>query len=211
MSDRIQVFHSSAPSRSLDIWSPTKFMVGYQLYESYPISDEMCDFLKIPHGTERSIKELSSGVIQYCKSLGLMNGIKIVKDDTLISLLNLTPKDNLSVLHLERHLYQHFILPAEQEFITWWLSRKCPSLVSVNASRFNGNDISNLQDFMVRKRYSMVKFMLYLDLAVDEGCAPCGCETDSEKCYYHAFGNEDTAECGCSKLYKVICAFHAKH
>lgn len=75
------------------------------------ISDEMCDFLNIPHGTFKSRVDVTRGVNAYIKENNLQNPVdkrRILPDDTLIRILNLTITQPLTYFNLQTHLTQHF-------------------------------------------------------------------------------------------------------
>ena len=77
-----------------------------------PISDALCTFLGIAKGTPLSRSEVTTRVCKYAKDHSLMNKQVIKADAALRKLLNLTEKDELKILNLQRYLKPHYIKPA---------------------------------------------------------------------------------------------------
>jgi chromatin remodeling complex protein RSC6 len=77
-----------------------------------PISDALCTFLGIAKGTPLSRSEVTTRVCRYAKEHSLMNKQVIKADAALRKLLNLTEKDELKILNLQRYLKPHYIKPA---------------------------------------------------------------------------------------------------
>jgi chromatin remodeling complex protein RSC6 len=77
-----------------------------------PISDALCTFLGVAKGTPLSRSEVTTRVCRYAKDHSLMNKQVIKADAALRKLLNLTEKDELKILNLQRYLKPHYIKPA---------------------------------------------------------------------------------------------------
>ena len=77
-----------------------------------PISDALCTFLGVAKGTPLSRSEVTTRVCKYAKDHNLMNKQVIKADAALRKLLNLTEKDELKILNLQRYLKPHYIKPA---------------------------------------------------------------------------------------------------
>ncbi len=73
------------------------------------ISDELCQFLGQPKGTEMSRSAVTTAVCNYAKQKGLMEKQLIKADASLRKLLKLTEKDELKILNLQRYLKPHYI------------------------------------------------------------------------------------------------------
>lgn len=74
------------------------------------ISDEMCDFMKIPHGSERSRTDVTRSINQYIKTNNLNNPTNkryVIPDATLKKLLNLSDTEQISFFHMQRYLSPH--------------------------------------------------------------------------------------------------------
>ncbi len=72
-------------------------------------SDELCQFLGQPKGTEMSRSAVTTAVCNYAKQKGLMEKQLIKADASLRKLLKLTEKDELKILNLQRYLKPHYI------------------------------------------------------------------------------------------------------
>lgn len=77
-----------------------------------PISDALCTFLGVAKGTPLSRSEVTTRVCKYAKDHSLMNKQVIKADAALRKLLNLTEKDELKILNLQRYLKPHYIKPS---------------------------------------------------------------------------------------------------
>ena len=73
------------------------------------ISDELCQFLGQPKGTEMSRSAVTTAVCNYAKQKGLMEKQLIKADASLRKLLKLTEADELKILNLQRYLKPHYI------------------------------------------------------------------------------------------------------
>lgn len=74
------------------------------------ISDEMCDFMKIPHGSERSRTDVTRSINQYIKTNNLNNPTNkryVIPDGTLKKLLNLSDTEQISFFHMQKYLSPH--------------------------------------------------------------------------------------------------------
>lgn len=72
------------------------------------ISDELCVFLGKAKGTEVCRSDVTRGVMNYAKEHKLNDKQSIKPDATLRKLLQLTEKDNLSILNLQKFLKHHY-------------------------------------------------------------------------------------------------------
>lgn len=72
------------------------------------ISDELCDFLGKPHGTELARTEVTQSIIKYIQENKLSKSRDILPDDKLAKLLNTTKKDNVTYFNLQKYMNIHF-------------------------------------------------------------------------------------------------------
>ena len=75
------------------------------------ISDELCDFMKRPHGSEVARTEVTKFIIQYIKENELQfpgNRKKIVPNTPLRSLLDVKDTDEVTYFNLQRYMNRHF-------------------------------------------------------------------------------------------------------
>lgn len=76
------------------------------------ISPELCAFLGVAAGSERSQTDVTKFVSQYVKSHGCFdpaNKRRIIPDGALSKLLKVTDKDSVTYLNLQSYLKAHFI------------------------------------------------------------------------------------------------------
>jgi chromatin remodeling complex protein RSC6 len=76
------------------------------------LSPELCAFLGIPAGSQRSQTEVTKFVSQYVKSHSCFdpaNKRRIIPDGALSKLLKVTDKDSVTYLNLQTHLKAHFV------------------------------------------------------------------------------------------------------
>jgi chromatin remodeling complex protein RSC6 len=76
------------------------------------LSDELCDFLKIDHKSERARTEVTRMINDYIKSNKLQDPEdkrKIVADESLKKIMNLKDTDELSYFNLQKFIKHHFI------------------------------------------------------------------------------------------------------
>lgn len=73
------------------------------------ISEALCVFLGKPKGTLMSRSEVTTAVCAYAKSKSLMDKQIIKADAALRKLLDITEKDELKILNLQRYLKPHYI------------------------------------------------------------------------------------------------------
>jgi len=79
------------------------------------ISPELCAFLGVAAGSERSQTDVTKFVSQYVKSHGCFdpaNKRRIIPDGALSKLLKVTDKDSVTYLNLQSYLKAHFIKTA---------------------------------------------------------------------------------------------------
>jgi chromatin remodeling complex protein RSC6 len=77
-----------------------------------PLSPELCAFLGIAAGSQRSQTEVTKQVSQYVKSHGCFdpaNKRRIIPDGALSKLLKVTDKDAVTYLNLQSFLKAHFL------------------------------------------------------------------------------------------------------
>ena len=74
------------------------------------ISNEMCDFMKISRGSEKSRTEVTRSINQYIKANNLNNPTNkrlIIPDVTLKKLLSLKDNEQISFFHMQKYLTPH--------------------------------------------------------------------------------------------------------
>ena len=77
-----------------------------------PISVELCDFMKRPHGSEVARTEVTQYIIAYIKNNDLQypNNRKVIKPDKrLKTLLAVEPTDEVTYFNLQRYMNRHFV------------------------------------------------------------------------------------------------------
>lgn len=72
------------------------------------ISDELCEFLGYPHGTELARTEVTQSIIKYIKENNLSKSRDIFPDNKLSKLLNTTKKDSITYFNLQKYMNIHF-------------------------------------------------------------------------------------------------------
>ena len=80
------------------------------------ISNEMCDFLQVAHGTQMSRTEVTKKINTYVRTNNLkdpVNGRIIRPDNTLKKLLRVKDGDEVTFFHMQRLLNPH-IKPFKQ-------------------------------------------------------------------------------------------------
>ncbi len=79
------------------------------------VSNELCNFLQKPIGTELARTEVTKAIIQYIKDNGLQEQgektkNKIVPDEKLRQLLGLTTEEShITYFSIQKHMNKHFI------------------------------------------------------------------------------------------------------
>ena len=76
------------------------------------ISDKLCDFMDKPHGSEVARTEVTQYIINYIKSHKLQyhKNRKIIKPNMkLKSLLETSPKDEITYFNLQKYMNKHFL------------------------------------------------------------------------------------------------------
>jgi len=79
-----------------------------------PLSAELCAFMSVPAGSQRSQTDVTRYVSQYVKSHSCFdpaNKRRIIADGALSKLLKVTDKDAVTYLNLQSYLKAHFIKP----------------------------------------------------------------------------------------------------
>ena len=77
-----------------------------------PISNQLCDFMKKPHGSEVARTEVTQYIISYIKTHNLQfpQNRKVIKPDkSLKTLLALTSKEEVTYFNLQRFMNKHFV------------------------------------------------------------------------------------------------------
>ena len=85
------------------------------------ISNELCDFMKRPHGSEVARTEVTQFIIQYIKEneLQFSENRKIIKPNApLQTLLATTPSDEVTYFNLQRYMNKHFTKKGKQKTTT---------------------------------------------------------------------------------------------
>jgi len=99
-SDKVERKRANARSTPNGFAKPTK------------ISDELCVFLGVPKGTEKSRTEVTREINKYVKTKNLSDpkNKRIIRPDaTLKKLLNTTDKDEVTYFNLQKYLKHHFV------------------------------------------------------------------------------------------------------
>ena len=76
------------------------------------ISNDLCEFMGKPEGTEMARTEVTKYMIQYIKNNNLpdKDNKKVIKpDNALKSLLNVKPSDEVTYFNLQKYMNKHFI------------------------------------------------------------------------------------------------------
>jgi chromatin remodeling complex protein RSC6 len=76
------------------------------------ITDELCDFMKMPHGSAVARTEVTQYIIKYIKENELQwkENRKIIKPDkALTSLLDVKAKDEVTYFNLQKYMNKHFM------------------------------------------------------------------------------------------------------
>ena len=76
------------------------------------ITNELCDFMKLDHGTAVARTEVTQYIISYIKEKKLQdekNGRKIKPDKALKSLLNVKKNEDLTYFNLQKYMNKHFV------------------------------------------------------------------------------------------------------
>jgi hypothetical protein len=79
------------------------------------LSADLCSFMKLPAGSQRSQTEVTKHVSTYVKSHSCFdpaNKRRIIPDGALSKLLKVTDKDTVTYLNLQSYLKAHFLKPA---------------------------------------------------------------------------------------------------
>jgi chromatin remodeling complex protein RSC6 len=80
-----------------------------------PLTPELCSFMGIPSGSQRSQTDVTRFISQYVKSHSCFdpaNKRRIIADGALSKLLKVTDKDTVTYLNLQSYLKNHFLKPA---------------------------------------------------------------------------------------------------
>ena len=75
------------------------------------ITNELCDFMKMPHGSAVARTEVTQFIIKYIKENELQwkENRKIIKPDkALTSLLDVKDKDQVTYFNLQKYMNRHF-------------------------------------------------------------------------------------------------------
>jgi chromatin remodeling complex protein RSC6 len=82
------------------------------------ISEEMCNFMKLPIGTEQSRTDVTRYINAYVKEKNLYNPVNrriIIPDDKLLTLLRVTLSDEVTFFQLQRLISPHFPLAKNKQ------------------------------------------------------------------------------------------------
>jgi chromatin remodeling complex protein RSC6 len=77
-----------------------------------PISAELCDFMKRPHGSEVARTEVTQYIINYIKTNNLQfpQNRKVIKPDkSLKTLLGVPVNEEVTYFNLQRFMNRHFV------------------------------------------------------------------------------------------------------
>ena len=97
---------------SINSDSPVSFrQKSFGFSKLHKVSDELCEFVGVPKGTEISRSFIISNVVNYIKNKDLMDGSNKIKttDPSLNKLLGINESFNLSILNIQSYLNKHFI------------------------------------------------------------------------------------------------------
>lgn len=91
----------------------------------------------------------------------------------------------------------------------WIAERGFPSWVGINASVIwkDYDRWISLFTHLHSKWFTNIRFVLYTDIECTDSDGPCGC-TYNTPCDYHRHEEVLVADCGCSRHFKTICAYH---
>jgi len=81
------------------------------IYAPVQLSEPLCDFLKISHGSEKTRQEVTKLLFVYIKEHNLQNekdGRKINPDETLMCLFNIDDKIDFNIFNLQKYLQNHY-------------------------------------------------------------------------------------------------------
>lgn len=76
------------------------------------ISDDLCDFMALPHGSSKARTEVTQYIIKYIKEKDLQwqPNRKIIKPDySLKGLLDIKKGDELTYFNIQRYMNRHFV------------------------------------------------------------------------------------------------------
>ena len=75
------------------------------------LSDELCDFMGVARGTSQARTEVTRTINEYIKKNNLQDSEdkrRILPDDKLKKILNLTAEDKLTYFNLQKYMKHHF-------------------------------------------------------------------------------------------------------
>jgi hypothetical protein len=235
----IRIVYDSFPAddaaQELHIWKPSSD--GNLFQTPRLLSDALCEFFGLPHGSKLSRSDATRTFLKYVKDRGLIHGHKITPDKAIIDLLELKPEDDLNILNLARYLRSHIETIDHPSAFSAWLglaSHRAQSVIGIDARLFGEEDLIGLYE--VLDTNPAIQFVLFKNLPESEEYAPCGCVLDSGSeddededdededdededavdeplrlCEYHQGTGSGTANCGCSENFNVTCTYHEEH
>jgi chromatin remodeling complex protein RSC6 len=86
--------------------------------KSSKISDELCEFMKVPTGSEMARTEVTKYIVDYIKTKSLQkeeNKKYIKPDNDLKSLLGVTDEDDVTYFNIQKYMNRHFIKNEKNE------------------------------------------------------------------------------------------------
>jgi hypothetical protein len=218
-------FPADDAAHELHSWKPSSDGILFQTPKL--LSDALCEFFGLPHGSKLSRSDATRTFLKYVKDHGLFRGHKITPDKAIIDLLELEPEDDLNVLNLAKYLRSHIeTFDHPTAFSAWLAPHRAQSVIGIDAHRFGEEDLIGLYE--VLDTHPLIHFVLFKNLPESEEYAPCGCglasgpEEDEDEgedavdeplrlCEYHKGGGSGTANCGCSENFNVTCTYHEEH
>lgn len=88
---------------------PTTTEVEPHFHGKVILTDSAADFFSLPK--ETSLSEITWAIVDYCKKNKLIDGQAIHPNAALMELLDMDPRDSLTVLNLQRYLRGLYTIP----------------------------------------------------------------------------------------------------
>lgn len=111
---QLKIIHKEAAKREKARKTPSGFA------KPSKISDEMCVFMKIPNGTEKSRTDVTRFINAYVKEHDLYNPVNrriILPDSHLKKILNVTDQDEVTFFRLQKLISPHFPLSKAKQLL----------------------------------------------------------------------------------------------
>lgn len=105
----------------------------------------------------------------------------------------------------------HIWTPTQmKDLLSWIADRGFPRWIGINATKIwnDGDRWVSLFTHLRADRFKDTRFVLYTDIAHSDSEAPCGCSGCDSPCDYHHHDAALVADCGCSRHFKTVCAYH---